>query len=69
MMLVSYICNTTNATSGIGTDHPPGAPEFNPSFFSYNCLFVCFLLVIVLSVLVRFNAFDYMFCIFKRLFQ
>jgi hypothetical protein len=69
-----------DATSGGGTDYTFRAPEFTPSFlrgscysiFSFICVFcgsfcpfVLFLLVIVLSVLLRYTDFDYPFGIFN----
>ena len=64
------------ATSGAGNLHPSGAPELTPGFsgvrvtrslvlcvcFVDRCLSFCtFLLAIVLSVLLRFTASDYLF--------
>ena len=73
--------NTTDATCGAATPHPPGAPGNTPGFvwgpccsiFSFLCsvfsfvVFACllFLFVIVLSVLLWFTASDYPFGIFK----
>jgi len=63
-----------------GTAYPSGPPEFTPGFcrvsvarslvlcvvFQDRCLsFVLFLLVIILSVLLRFAVSDYPFGIFK----
>jgi len=73
--------NTTGATSGAGNAHPSGAPEFTPGFqwgscysiFSFICMFCrslfvllyFFLLVIVLSALLRYTVSDCPFDIFK----
>ena len=65
-----------HSTCGAGTAHPSGAPDFIPSFewglcyfvFSIMCMLcrsLFFLLVIVLSVLLRFMDSDYPFGIFK----
>ena len=75
--------NMTGATSGAGTAHPSGAPEFTPGFqwgscysiqfylyvlFIVVCPFVLFLLAIVLSVLLQYTVSDYPFGIFKLFF-
>ena len=67
-LLVTQKQKVLESTSGAGTAYPPGAPEFTPdiqwgscySIFSFICmfcrsLFVLFLLVIMLSVLLRYT--------------
>ena len=66
----------TGVTSGVGTAYHSGAPEFTPVFSGVRvtislvlwivvCPFVYFLLVIVLSVLLRCADSDCSFGIFK----
>ena len=73
--------NTTRVTCGAGTAYPSGAPAFTPGFSGVLvtrslvvlfiflqivvCPFVFFLLVIVLSFLVRFTLSDYPLSIFN----
>ena len=72
--------NALSATSGAGTAYPSGAPEFILGFYSVSrCSivsfmyvlqivvspFVPFILVIVLSVLLRFTDSYYPYGIFK----
>jgi hypothetical protein len=59
----------TGATNGAGTGYPPGAPVLTPKvlvgFVLLDRMLSFFLLVIVLSVLLRFTDFDNPFGIFK----
>jgi hypothetical protein len=70
-MFVSYISSTMCVTSGAGAKFVSGflwdsccsILVFCGVF--YRPLFVFFLLAIILSILLRFTAFDYLFGIFK----
>jgi hypothetical protein len=72
--------NTTGSTYGAGTAYPSGTPDHNPGFSGISvarslvlCVMFCrslsilFPLATVLSVLLRFKAFDYSIGIFKLL--
>jgi hypothetical protein len=72
--------NTTGSTYGAGTAYPFGTPDHNPGFSGIRvarslvlCVMFCrslsilFPLATVLSVLLRFKAFDYSIGIFKLL--
>ena len=80
VIIYDKMSNTIGATSGTRTAYPSGTPEFTPVFSGVCvtrslvlcvifvdcvCSLVLFVLVIVLSVLLRYTDSDYLFGIFK----
>ena len=66
---MSFNSNTTGITSGAGTEHMSPPPVLCNVLWIVVCPFVVFLLVIVLSILLRFTSSDYPFGIFKPFVQ